>query len=103
MGVVGIVAEVVRQHVMLSVLQAAEKDVSLVVIPLVVAAAQILVRHLVNILVLQPVEEDVEVIVLMGVIAPVGIHVMECVQLVVLAQWLFFNSKKYDRLSYRKC
>lgn len=103
MDAVEIVAEVVRQHVMLSVLLAAEKDASLVVIPLVVAAAQILVRHLVNILVLQPVEEDVEVIVLMGVIAPVGIHVMECVQLVVLAQWLFFNSKKYDRISYRKC
>lgn len=103
MDVVEIVAEVVRQHVMLSVLQAAEKDVSQVVIPLVVAAAQILVRHLVNILVLQPVEEDVEVIVLMGVIAPVGIHATECVQLVVRAQWLFFNSKKYDRISYRKC
>lgn len=103
MDAVEIVAEVVRQHVMLSVLLAAEKDVSLVVIPLVVAAAQILVRHLVNILVLRPVEEDVEVIVLMGVIAPVEIHVAECVQLVVQVQWLFSNSKKYDRISYRKC
>ena len=79
---------------MLSVLLAAEKDVSLVVKPLVVVVAQILVRHPVNILVLQPVEEDVEVIVLMGVIAHAGIHVAECVQLVVQAQWLFSNSKK---------